>query len=81
MKKASIEIAAKAHESIELGQRRAVWLDVTESGKELIDSVEKDKVEHLEGIDMLYRTLCGVLFNFVPTSGHPGGSISSGRMV
>ncbi|MCX7648727.1 MAG: hypothetical protein N2Z60_08955, partial [Elusimicrobiales bacterium] len=28
-----------------------------------------------------YRTLCAVLYNFAPTSGHPGGSISSGRIV
>ncbi len=35
----------------------------------------------LEDLDLIYRTLCGILFNFVPTSGHPGGSISSGRIV
>ncbi|MDD5656224.1 MAG: hypothetical protein PHF00_03110 [Elusimicrobia bacterium] len=34
-----------------------------------------------EELDLVYRTLCAVLFNFVPTSGHPGGSISSGRIV
>ncbi len=34
-----------------------------------------------EDYDLLYRTLCGILFNFVPKSGHPGGSISSGRIV
>ena len=34
-----------------------------------------------EELDLAYRTLCAVLFNFVPTSGHPGGSISSGRIV
>ncbi|MDD5627514.1 MAG: hypothetical protein PHU21_00500 [Elusimicrobia bacterium] len=34
-----------------------------------------------EGVDLCYRTLCAILFNFAPTSGHPGGSISSGRIV
>ncbi len=34
-----------------------------------------------EQIDLIYRTMCGILYNFVPTSGHPGGSISSGRIV
>ena len=34
-----------------------------------------------EEVDLCYRTLCAVLYNFVPTSGHPGGSISSGRIV
>lgn len=41
---------------------------------------DKD-IQSLETIDFVYRTLCGVLYNFVPTSGHPGGSISSGRIV
>lgn len=34
-----------------------------------------------EGLDVVYRALCALLFNYVPTSGHPGGSISSGRFV
>ncbi|MBI5622961.1 MAG: hypothetical protein HY924_04195 [Elusimicrobia bacterium] len=34
-----------------------------------------------EDLDLVYRTLVATLFNFVPTSGHPGGSISSGRIV
>lgn len=41
---------------------------------------EKD-IEFFEKIDVIYRTLCAVLYNFAPTSGHPGGSISSGRIV
>lgn len=31
--------------------------------------------------DLIYRTLCAILYNYVPNSGHPGGSISSGRIV
>ncbi|MFA6002883.1 MAG: hypothetical protein WC881_02325 [Elusimicrobiota bacterium] len=34
-----------------------------------------------EDLDLVYRTLCAILYNYVPTSGHPGGSISSGRIV
>lgn len=34
-----------------------------------------------EDLDLVYRTLCAILYNFVPTSGHPGGSISSGRIA
>ncbi|MCX7698824.1 MAG: hypothetical protein N2114_05110 [Candidatus Goldbacteria bacterium] len=41
---------------------------------------EKD-IDFFENIDLIYRTLCAVLYNFAPTSGHPGGSISSGRIV
>jgi len=34
-----------------------------------------------EGFDELYRCTCALLYNYVPMSGHPGGSISSGRFV
>lgn len=63
----------------ELGPRRGLFIDLE---KEL-DAVEvsEEHVRHLEDYDLLYRTLCGILFNFVPNSGHPGGSISSGRIV
>ena len=39
------------------------------------------ELAHFEAFDLLYRSLCALLFNYVPTSGHPGGSISSGRAV
>ncbi|MGD8414861.1 MAG: hypothetical protein PVF33_11545, partial [Candidatus Latescibacterota bacterium] len=29
----------------------------------------------------IYRSLCALMYNYVPMSGHPGGSISSGRFV
>jgi transketolase len=34
-----------------------------------------------ETFDSIYRSLCAMLYNFAPLSGHPGGSISSGRIV
>jgi len=34
----------------------------------------------LEFLDLNYRTLCAVMFNHA-SSGHPGGSVSSGRIV
>jgi transketolase len=37
--------------------------------------------ETFEKFDALYRTLCAMLYNYAPMSGHPGGSISSGRIV
>ncbi len=39
------------------------------------------KVEIFETYDTIYRSLCAVLYNYAPSSGHPGGSISSGRFV
>lgn len=41
--------------------------------------VRKD-LEFYKKIDIIYRALCSILYNFAQ-SGHPGGSISSGRIV
>ena len=38
-------------------------------------------LEHFTSFDLVYRSLCALLYNYVPASGHPGGSISSGRFV
>ena len=38
-------------------------------------------LEMWEAMDAAYRALCAIMFNYVPGSGHPGGSISSGRMA
>lgn len=68
-------------QKLNFGPRRAVYFNIKEvlgsSRYQLAFSHKK----HLETIDLTYRTLCSILFNFVPTSGHPGGSISSGRIV
>ena len=40
-----------------------------------------DERRRFEDLDLLYRSLCAILYNYVPLSGHPGGSISSGRIV
>ena len=66
------------------GPRRAVYIPVTEelhAGRIPGTEPGAELISDLERYDLLYRTLCGVLYNFVPTSGHPGGSISSGRIV
>ncbi len=41
---------------------------------------EKEK-SALTSADIIYRTLCALLYNYAPLSGHPGGSISSGRIA
>jgi transketolase len=40
-----------------------------------------EELKAFESYDLVYRSLCAVMFNYVPMSGHPGGSISSGRFV
>ncbi|MBI4126585.1 MAG: hypothetical protein HY465_03745 [Deltaproteobacteria bacterium] len=59
-----------------LGPRRGVYVDCS---KESTPTLSADVVRTLEQFDLFYRTLCAMLYNYVPQSGHPGGSISSGR--
>jgi len=43
-------------------------------------SLPVEDSDSLEFLDLCYRTLCAVMFNHA-SSGHPGGSVSSGRIV
>ena len=63
----------------ELGPRRGQTLEVTTAP----DGGPPAAGERgaFEELDLLYRSLCAILYNYVPMSGHPGGSISSGRIV
>ena len=43
--------------------------------------ISPEALGYFEALDLVYRSLVALLYNYVPTSGHPGGSISSGRFV
>ena len=61
--------------------RRAVCVPVAETTPHGEGPLATAELAAFETFDMLYRSLCALLYNYVPTSGHPGGSISSGRFV
>ncbi len=67
--------------TFQFGPRRGIYADVGE----LVEGGERplspEEIGHFETLDLVYRSLCALLYNYVPTSGHPGGSISSGRIV
>ena len=64
----------------ELGKKRAFFVNIAdELKKQGVLSTQEEA--SLTKLDVAYRTLVAILFNYVPTSGHPGGSISSGRLV
>ncbi|MBQ2313137.1 MAG: hypothetical protein II183_03135, partial [Elusimicrobiaceae bacterium] len=42
--------------------------------------IKKEELDALNKLDVMYRSLCAILYNFAQT-GHPGGSISSGKIV
>ena len=64
-----------------LNQKRAVYKDVTEVAQDSSYRMALNEAAVLERLDVVYRALVAILYNFVPSSGHPGGSISSGRFV
>jgi transketolase len=64
-----------------LCSRRGIYIDITDDLKNGKPPVPANQVARLEEFDLIYRTLCALLFNYVPVSGHPGGSISAGRFL
>jgi len=66
---------------LQLGSRRATFTDVGDLLAGGQAPLSAEDIGPLETLDLVYRSLCALLYNYVPTSGHPGGSISSGRIV
>ncbi len=73
------EGAAPWHSRSAPGARR--FVDIGETLKKGDEPLAATDLAHFETLDLIYRSLCALLYNYVPTSGHPGGSISSGRFV
>ena len=61
--------------------RRGVFIDIQEEMKGRKAPLRASELAVFERLDLVYRSLCTMLYNYVPTSGHPGGSISSGRFA
>ncbi|RMG48623.1 MAG: hypothetical protein D6718_01485 [Acidobacteria bacterium] len=66
--------------TLTLGPRRGEVLDVAPPPETAAGAAPAD-LRALETLDGLYRPLCAILYNYVPRSGHPGGSISCGRFA
>lgn len=67
--------------SFELSHKRSLYVNITDYLQHEKYRLSAEEKEQLEKVDVAYRALVAILYNFVPTSGHPGGSISSGRIV
>jgi len=67
--------------SYSFGPRRGIVVHIAEELKSAHSPLTDDELSQFEFLDLVYRSLCAILYNYVPGSGHPGGSISSGRMV
>ncbi|MGA2641265.1 MAG: hypothetical protein ABSG21_10240, partial [Spirochaetia bacterium] len=67
--------------AVSFGPRRGVFLDIQEEIREQSAPLSPEDLQAFERFDLIYRSLCAMLYNYVPASGHPGGSISSGRFA
>jgi transketolase len=65
----------------QLGPRRGRYVNIAEDLKVAGSPLSDTELSRLDTFDLLYRSLCALLYNYVPMSGHPGGSVSSGRFV
>ncbi len=63
------------------GPRRGIYIDIAQETGQTKPPLSADELAAFEAFDLIYRSLCAVMYNYVPMSGHPGGSISSGRFV
>jgi len=67
--------------ALAFGPRRGTYTDIGEELKSAAKPLTEKEIETFEAFDLIYRSLCAAMYNYVPMSGHPGGSISSGRFV
>lgn len=63
------------------GPRRGIYINAADRIEEEGEPLDESELDDCETFDLIYRTLCAVMYNYAPLSGHPGGSISSGRFV
>jgi len=62
-------------------KKRAEYFDISDAITTYSYKFQTGEREFYETLDSAYRALCAVLYNYVPASGHPGGSISCGRIA
>ena len=67
--------------TMSFGPRRGVYINAADRLAEEGDPLDESTLQDCETFDLIYRTLCACMYNYAPLSGHPGGSISSGRFV
>ncbi len=65
----------------ELGPRRGAYVNIEQELREAPGPLSDADLSRFELFDLIYRSLCAAMYNYAPMSGHPGGSISSGRFV
>ena len=49
--------------AFEFGPRRGIYIDISQEMKEKPAPLSKEEVEHFETFDLIYRSLCAVMYN------------------
>jgi transketolase len=65
---------------IAFGPRRGQWIGAATVAARATTLSPDTTVAFVE-LDRVYRALCAILYNYGPTTGHPGGAISAGRIA
>lgn len=68
-------------EPLGFGPRRGIYIKLPANPPSGLCRFSDAQLALLDKYNVAYRALCSVLYNSVPQSGHPGGSISSGHIV
>lgn len=74
-------LTTRTPRALAFGARRGLFLDARELVEQQGSPLDSATQQALDSFDRVYRSLVALMFNYVPLSGHPGGSISSGRFV
>lgn len=67
--------------TVSFGPRRGTYINIVDRLADDGEPLDQSTLQDCDAFDLIYRTLCAVMYNYAPLSGHPGGSISSGRFV
>jgi transketolase len=67
--------------AVEFGPRSGYAVTAEECLARYGAEITEPLLQGLEKINVVFRALVSIMYNCVPLSGHPGGSISSSRMV
>jgi transketolase len=66
---------------MDMSLKRNDYIDVSAKLEDTPLPLSADEQITFDVLDTIYRSLCAILYNYVPRSGHPGGSISAGRIL
>ena len=56
---------------MKFGTRRGFYVDISKDLEGAKDPLTESELKHFETFDLIYRSLCALMYNYVPTILHP----------